>query len=313
MLQPVPAPPATLSRPPAQPPSRQTALVALAAVQLLFGVWPVLGARVLQHLSPQALVGARIWGATPLLLLLIRPWRTLSRPREVLQCMGLGLLGVAGNQSLFVLGLAHSTPNNSAVMGCLIPAWTLLFALLLRRETATALRMTGIAVALGGALLLVGLDRVELGGDHLTGNLLLMGNTSLYSAYLVLSRPLVARHGALPVVAWVFAGSALLVLPWSGPALAATPWSQLPSAVWWSLAAIVIGPSLLSYLLNAWALQALPASTVAVFVYVQPLITALASWWGLGQLPAWQLLPSAALICGGVALVSRQPPSVRKD
>lgn len=288
-------------------PSRDVALIALAAVQLLFGVWPVLGTRVLQHLSPLALVGARIWGAAPLLLLLVRPWRTLSQPREVLQCAGLAALGVAGNQSLFVLGLAHSTPNNSAVMGCLIPAWTLLFALLMRRETASVLRVIGIAVALSGALLLVGLDHVALDGDHLLGNLLLMGNTSLYSAYLVLSRPLVARRGALAVVAWVFAWSALLVLPWSGPAMAATQWSELPASVWLALLVIVLGPSLLSYLLNAWALQTLPASTVAVFVYVQPLVTAAASWWWLGQMPAWQLLPSALLIFSGVALVSRPP------
>jgi len=285
--------------------TRGHAIAALLATQLLFGLWPVVGTMVLARMPPAALVGVRIGVSGPLLFLLARPWRARMAGREILACAGLSLLGVVLNQAMFIEGLARSTPINSAVLGTLIPVYTVLFAVLLRREKASGARLLGLGAAMAGALFLIGAERLEWGPLRLHGNLLLALNCAVYSAYLVLARPLLGRHGALPVIGWVFLFSVPGILPYSLPALAAVTWSDLPWQVWGGLCYIVVAASILPYALNAFALKHLPASSVASFVYFQPLVTAIAAAALLQQWPDWQVFVSSALVFAGVALVTR--------
>ncbi len=280
------------------------ALVALALAQVVFGIWPVVGKLVLPYLPARALVGTRVCLAGPLLFFATRPWRSAMTRREVFSCAWLSLLGVVANQALFIEGLARSTPINAAVLGCLIPCYTLLIAVVLRQERYDPRRMVGVLLALAGALWLVGAERLDFGVDRLWGNLALCANTLLYSFYLVLSRPLVAKHGALAVTGWTFGWSALEVLPFSLPALLLVDWRALPIGVWGGIAYIVLGASVAAYLLNAYGLRFVSASTVAVFVYLQPLVTGVAAGRVLGLRPGWQVLTAAGLIFCGVAVTA---------
>ncbi len=135
---------------------------------------------------------------------------------------------------------------------------------------------------------------------------MLIGNSALYAAYLVLSRPILTRHGALPVIGWVFGLATPLILPYAGPDLAALPWAEVPGPALGGLAYIVIGPTLLGYALSAYALRAVPASTAAVFVYIQPFVTGVVSGRFLGERPSWQTVAAALLIFAGVAVVSKR-------
>jgi len=285
--------------------TRGQAIAALVATQLLFGLWPVVGTMVLARVPAAALIGVRIGVSGPLLFLIARPWRARMSTREILACAGLSLLGVVFNQAMFIEGLARSTPINSAVLGTLIPIYTVLFAVLLGRERASRTRLLGLAIGMAGALFLIGAERLELGPERLHGNLLLALNCAVYSAYLVLARPLLARHGALPVIGWVFLFSVPGILPYSLTALRTVAWIDLPWQVWGGLAYIVVAASILPYGLNAFALKHLPASSVASFVYLQPLITALAAAVLLRQWPDWKVFVSSALVFGGVGLVTR--------
>jgi drug/metabolite transporter (DMT)-like permease len=306
-----PTSPPNLPRSAIAPPPYRLALASLLAIQLLMGVWPVVGKWVMQSVSVRVLVGVRILVAGPLLWLLARPWRQRLTIKEIAWCGLLGMLGVVGNQTLFSEGLLRASPLNSAVIGCSIPAWTLLFAVVLGHERPTPLRVGGVALALSGALLLVGVDRLDLGPERALGNLMLIGNSALYAAYLVLSRPILTRHGALPVIGWVFGLATPLILPYAWADLAALQWTAVPDTTLAGLAYIVIGPTLLGYALSAYALRAVTASTAAVFVYVQPFITGLVSGRVLGERPSWQTAAAAALIFAGVALVSRRPAADR--
>lgn len=302
-----PRAPAALHHPPAAPPYR-LALASLLLIQLVLGVWPVVGKWVMLTVPVRVLVGARILGAGPILWLMAKPWRNRMSGKEIAWCGLLGMLGVVGNQTLFTEGLMRASPLNAAVLGCSIPAWTLLFSVALRREEPTRLRIGGVVLALSGALLLAGADRFDLSGDRTLGNLMLIGNSALYAAYLVLSRPILARHGALPVVGWVFGLSTPLILPYALPAMLALQWQQVPDAALLGVGYIVLGPTLLGYALSAYALRAVPASTAAVFVYLQPLVTGLLAGKVLGERPSWQVAAAGALIFAGVALVSRPAP-----
>lgn len=290
--------------------SRARVHVALLTVQVLFGLWPVAGASLLRWMSPEALVGVRLALGAPLLAAIAGLHRApLPAARDLARLAGLGALGISVNQLLFVGGLARSGPVNASVAVLLIPPFTVGVALLLGREAARLTRIVGVLVALAGGAALVGAERFDGSSDRAVGNLMLVANTASYAFYLVLARGTIARLGALRTVAWVMLLGALEALPLTlGPCLAA-PWRSLPPTAWGSVAFVVLGPTLLTYLLNAWALARADSSLVAAYVYAQPPIAALASWTLLGVVPSGRVGVAAAIIVVGLTLATRRGAS----
>ncbi|MCA9641451.1 MAG: DMT family transporter [Myxococcales bacterium] len=281
--------------------------LALITVQVLFGLWPVAGSAVLGVLSPQALIGFRLFLGAPCLILAAR-WGRSSGPRltlkDLAQLFGLAILGITANQILFVEGLKRAGPINASVLLLIIPAVTLLAATLLGRERPSRLRLLGVAIAISGALALVGVERFQLQDAKLMGNLLLILNSTSYAVFLVLARPLIARLGALRVMSWVFLIGALQCTPYVLRSFLALDPGALPGWALASLAFILVGPTLLTYVLNGYALTRVESSVVAVYIYLQPLIATSAAWLVLGQKPTLRTFVAGTVIVVGVALSS---------
>src|SRR5215203_6602200 len=85
--------------------------VALVVVQILFGSWPILGKVALRSMSSSSLVACRLTGAAVAFALLQRRLTPLLRmPRRDLVVLALcSMMGVVGNQFLFVKGLSLTT------------------------------------------------------------------------------------------------------------------------------------------------------------------------------------------------------------
>jgi drug/metabolite transporter (DMT)-like permease len=195
---------------------------------------------------------------------------------------------------------------DSGVVLSLIPVFTFALAMLARQEPFRLSRAAGIAVALAGVSLLTA-GAGELSGSHRLGNVLMVSNALSYSIYLVLSRGLAQRYPPVVTIAWVYA----CALPAVPVFLAgATPWpADADARAWWSLAFILAFPTVLAYLLNVFALSRLRASTTAVYVYGQPLITGSAAVAWLGEELPFATLGAAALVFTGLYLVARRPPT----
>src|SRR2546421_11602950 len=85
--------------------------LALVAVQLIFGTWPIVGKVALRTLPSTGLVAFRVAGAAVAFLLLMRLRGRLVVPRraDLARLALYSLLGVVLNQLLFVKGLELST------------------------------------------------------------------------------------------------------------------------------------------------------------------------------------------------------------
>jgi drug/metabolite transporter (DMT)-like permease len=173
---------------------------------------------------------------------------------------------------------------------------TLLVAILLRHESATPAKWLGIALAGSGALLLVG---VGLHQGSVLGNLLALANVTAYSVYLVISRGILGRYNALTVITWVFVFGVVGIFPW-GIAPAMREVGGMGAATWAALAWIVAVPTVAAYYLNVWALARAEASLVAMFVYIQPVMTASLAIPFLGERPSPRMIPATLLIFAGV-------------
>jgi len=296
-------------------PSRQlvAAHAALLGAQVCFGLFPVFGQIAFQPggLAPLAVgawrlaAGATILGAAAVL---IHGRRALPARAHLGRFVAAAFLGVAINQGLFLVGLARSTPVNATLVMCLIPVFTFGLAAAAGQEQFNVVRLAGVAIALAGLLPLLFTGGFHTLGRHGAGNLLMVGNSLCYSGYLIVSKPLTRRYPPLVVTAWAY----VLSLPFFP--LFAWGESLTPAAghraVWWSLAYIVLFPSVLAYLFNMYALTRVRASTTAVYIYAQPLIAGLASWIAFAETPTPGMLLATACLFAGIWLVARRPPPV---
>lgn len=313
-------------QPPRPGSSPLAAHIALAVVQVCFALFPIFGKWAFQPKAFTPLgIGAwrMLFAAASLMIaaLCVHGRRALPEKRDLPLLAVCAFLGVALNMTLYLEGLKRSTAGNAGLVMCLIPVFTFAIAGLARQETFSPLRAVGIAVALAGASLLIWAERADLVRAHSFGNLLMAVNTLSYACYLVLSRPLTRRYPPLVVIAWVFA----LSVPWvplivaramggdGGQAIES--WTRVfwpaaaPAQAWWSMAVILVFPTSLAYFLNAFALSRVRASTTAVFVYVQPVITGLAGWLLLGEELTLAMFASAGCVFTGIYLVARAPRS----
>jgi drug/metabolite transporter (DMT)-like permease len=287
--------------------------LALVVAQVAFGLFPVIGTIVFRPggISPLALGAWRVTGGSVALgglALVLHGKRVLPAVTDLPRFVICSLLGVAINQGLFLLGLARSTPDNAALVMALIPVFTFAIATAVGQETFSGLRAVGVGVALAGLAPLLFADGFHSLGRHGIGNLLMAANALSYSTYLVMTKPLTRRYPPLVVIAWTYVFS-LVALP-----LFVSGQKLLPDAgawaAWWSVAYVVAFPTVLAYLLIVFALTRLRASTTGVYVYAQPLVTAVAAWLVFHERPTPTMLLAAASLFLGIWLVSRRPPAV---
>jgi len=248
--------------------------LALIAVQLLFGIWPIFGKIVLRSVSPTTLVAFRLVGAAIAFALLQRQLQPLLRmPRKDFLLLVLcSLTGVVGNQLLYVKALSLTTVINAALMTATIPVFTLLVSILFGYDHWSLKRLLGIMLAGAGVVYLVNPARAELSAETTLGNLLLIANALLYAAYIVMSKRLFERYGALNVITWIFLVSAMMMLPLGAYSLRSEDLGAISGVVWLLILLIILLPTLGAYYLNAWALTKMSPSTVAFYIYLQPLI-----------------------------------------
>lgn len=291
--------------------------LALVAVQLIFGTWPIVGKVALRALPSTGLVALRVTGAAVCLLLMLRARGNFRLPRRAdLGRIALySLLGVVVNQFCYLKGLALSTVVNATLLNTSIPVFALLVSAALGYEKFTLRAGLGTAVAASGVILLTDPLRADISPETMLGNALLVVNTAAYGAYIAVSQDVFRRYGALNAIAWVFAFGSLLALPLGGYQLARVDASAVGWEVWAAVAFIILVPTAGAYYLNAWALERVAPSTVAVYIYLQPLVAFALAPLVLGadeRLGARHAL-ATALIFAGVGVVTlrrrgRTPP-----
>lgn len=278
---------------------------ALVTVALLFSINYVVSKLGMRALAPLAFAWLRIAGAAILLAIVERhdPAPPLSR-EDFWPVTRFALLAVAVNAPLFLCGLALTSVPVAAILVTIMPVFTHAGAILAGRERATARRIGGIALAVLGAILVVGGESFSGSWRSLAGALMIIASSLSYATYLVISKPAMARLSARRVVARMFAVGAVVLLPVSAYWLGHQNWSTVPPRTWIFLLFVILGPTVLAYILNAWALGHADSSLVAAYTYVQPVLASILGVIFLGEHLRPIVAVAAVLIFVGVALVS---------
>ena len=281
---------------------------ALIAVQLIFGTWPIVGKVALRGMSSSGLVAFRVVGAAMVFVLLRGKLGELRKlPVKDLALLTLcSMLGITINQLLFVKGLSLTTVINSVLLGTTIPVFTLIVSIALGYDRISLRRVMGILLAAGGVLYLVDPWRAEFSPQTTMGNLLIVICAFSYAAYIAISKNLFKRYGALNVITWMFAIGSLVTAPIGGYALSNDSLSTAGVWVWLAVVYIILVPTVAAYYLNAWALTRVTPSTVATYIYLQPLIAFGLAPLLLGEKLSSRTLIACVLIFVGVGIVIRR-------
>jgi drug/metabolite transporter (DMT)-like permease len=266
-----------------------------------------------EEIFPAALAMVRMLGGALFFQALVRACglQTFPIPRsDHARLFGLALLGIVLNQVFFLFGLRWSTPFSVSLLGATIPVFTAVLAVIFRKEAFAWRTAVGLVLAAGGVISLTGIG--ALPGQLDLGVLLVTLNSISYAAYVVLSRDVVVRVGALRVVAWVFTYGALLFAP-IGLSATVREIPHLTGRGIAYLAYIVAVPTIVAYLLNAWALGRSKATVVTIYIVLQPLLAAVLARVQLGQRIAPHTLGAGIAIVLGLLIVAwrRAEPRAR--
>jgi len=258
--------------------------VALISVQLLFGVHYLVAKWIVSEMEPAAWACLRVccsFAVLALLVLLGR--RTLPPVRDTLYLGFCSLFGVILNQALFLEGIKRTTVGHAALINSQIPTFALLAALLLKQESLTARKFLSFLAGVAGVLVLLEADQLKLSSEYLHGDLLNLANACSYGLFIVLSRPVMARHDPLAATTVIFLfGSAGMVL-YGANDLWATDLGSLSDRAVGGMVFAVLGATVLTYFLNYWALKRTHASHVALYIFMQPVVAAALGIWLMGD------------------------------
>ena len=286
--------------------------IALIAVQILFGTWPVLGKFVLRSMSSSMLVASRLTGAAVVFLVIqrnVRPLLKMHRKDFFMLALS-SAIGVVGNQFLYVKGLSLTTAINATLISTTIPVFALLVSIVFGYDQLSIKRFMGVLLAAIGVLYLVNPFRGDFTAQTTLGNILIVSNSFLYGTYIVISKDLFERYGALNVITWIFLIGTTVTLPVGLLTARNENLAALSAAIWVSILVIILLPTVGAYYLNGWALTKVSPSIVAVYIYLQPLIAFGLAPLLLGETWNSRTVVSSLLIFLGVAIVTRRSRSM---
>jgi drug/metabolite transporter (DMT)-like permease len=143
------------------------------------------------------------------------------------------------------------------------------------KEKSRWWQFIGFTMACVGAYLLVSIKGVNFNQDTLLGDLLVLCNSTVYALFMVLVTPLMKKYHPVTVMKYVFTFAIPVALPFTYSAFIHTPWGDLPSLAWWSLAFIVGFGTIYNYYVNTWSLKHVSPSVNGGYIYLIPLLTAM--------------------------------------
>ena len=223
------------------------------------------------------------------------------------------LFGVALNMLTFFKGLSYTSPIMGAVLMVTTPMIVLVLSAFIIKERMENRKVLGIILGLAGTITLILYGKSMANAPNASlGNLLVFVNAVSYAFYLIIVKKLMDKYNAFTFVKWIYTFGFLMVLPFGWGEFQAIDFANLPTAIFWKIGFVVVFSTFLTYLLNLISMRELKPTTVAVFIYLQPLFaTIFAVSLGKDDLSVVKLM-SAVLIFVGVYLVTQKKVTSNK-
>jgi drug/metabolite transporter (DMT)-like permease len=291
---------------------RNFALIGATIVSLIYGVTFTIAKDVMPlYIDAYGFILLRAGGSMILFWLV---W--LFTPKEKIalndfpRIIAAAFFGVAFNMLTFFKGLSLTSPISAAVIMVSTPMIVLTLSALIMKERMQKRMIFGIILGLiGTAFLILYGKSIGSATNAGLGNFLVLVNAISYGFYLIIVKKLMDKYNAFTFVKWIYLFGFIMVLPFGWSQFQAVNWALVPMDICWKIVFVVVFSTFLTYLLNLLSMKELKPTTVAVFIYLQPLFaTIFAISLGKDELSLVKI-GSAVLIFVGVYLVTQKKSS----
>jgi len=301
-----------------RPSTRASVIVAFAAVYVVWGSTYLAIRYAVQTMPPLLMAGARFSVSGVLLYGWARlrgaprptavQWRVAALTGVLMLCLGNGSVGWAEQRIPSAL---------AALIVAVVPLWMVLFDWVMPGgERPTLAVIAGVVVGLGGLVVLVGPERVDTGAPvDVAGALVLVAASMAWAFGSVYnSRGARPESATMSTGLQMLGGSVALVV--SGLALGEghqASISQISAASWAGWLYLVTFGSLIGFTAYIYLLKEVSPAKASTYAYVNPVVALLLGWAIAGESITPRTLVAAAIILGGVALitVAQQPKAAR--
>lgn len=193
----------------------------------------------------------------------------------------------------------YTTMASATLLSNMAPVVVTLGAWLFLRERITGRFLLAGAIALGGAVLLMG-GNAALGQRFVWGDLMGAASALFYGGYMLFVARLRDRYSTAVLTFWYSAICAALLLP----VAILTGDRLLPetAAGWATLLGLAFISHALGQGLVAYGFGHLPAAFSSLVVLIQPLVAALLGWLLLGEAQGTWQIAGGVLVLAGITL-----------
>ena len=277
----------------------------IASLIVINAFWGASGVAIKEaygQLSTIEITTLRFVLATPLLIAATLLWKGRSAfsidLKDIPYMIMLATVGISLSFFMQVWSLDYTTATNFTLIFNLSTFVIIFLSIGMFGEKLTNNKIIGAAVAFLGLALITTNGNFGI-SPHLMGDGIALAGTIFWALYTVLGKKMNEKYSALTVLNYVFLFASLELIPFY---LVSPHVSVLAFDIttWMAMGFLTICCSLAAFLVYNYGLEKLPASTVALFIYVMPLSGVLLASIVLGESLTIYTLAGALLIIYGM-------------
>lgn len=240
-------------------------------------------------------------------MILLPTWRNIQRGEALKRALPYaiaagGFLGV--HFACWITSLAYTSIAASTTFVTTNPVWVALISWVWLKEKISRKTIAGIAIALGGGLI-IGLADAggNAGSNPLLGNCLAIAGSWAVSIYLLFGREAqkqgltVGGYGAI-----AYTTAAVVLLPM--PILLGNGYSGYPTPVYLYILLMAIFPQLVGHTSFNWAMGWVSPTLVTLSILFEPVFASLLGYFIFGEVPPTQVFFGAAVLLTGVGIAA---------
>lgn len=248
------------------------------------------------------------------MLFLFKKEKQKIEKTDLLKLFICSAVAIGGNQMLSIKGLSYTSPLHASLLSLISPILVTLLASFVLHERLSSLKIIGLALALSGAVLLLGGKATSLGDNFILGDVLVIISAISYAFYFILVKPLMQKYSPLVVTRWIFTFGLILIWPFCISELSDIRFSGFSNQEWLILFLIVVPGTFFAYIFNVYGIKVLNASVAGAYIYTQPLLAGAIAAVFLGESITIHKIFAAVLIFAGLYLAQRahKKPTIAK-
>lgn len=277
------------------------AVIAIIITNIIWGAAPPIFKFSLDSIAPFTLGFIRFFFGGLVLLPFV--YRDLHIAKEDIKYLFyLAFFGILLNISCFLVGVTLSSSLNVPIIGSSGPIFLILFSYIFLHEKPKKKVIVGTLLSLMGVLIIILRPIFETQSEtSLIGNILFVISTLASITHLLFLKKIAYKYRALTITFWTFFIGSMMFLPLVFFELATK--SSVVTLNIQSVTGILYGiflSSALAWFFEAFAVKRMPANEVGIFIYIDPIVTALVALPLLGEMITFSYLLGSLFVFLGI-------------